>query len=134
MTFRHLKFSMSESKFLALFLRPPLVLVLLVSEVLLKLKSSWSPPSRPSQQVSHGVYLLALSNDSLLLRPLHCSALIQAFIISSKQILLGYASSGLQYKVHNLAQHTRSFLIHSHPALAPSPPAPFTQSPFTAPC
>lgn len=116
---RHLPFSMSKNKFLIFFLRPPPALILLGSDILPKPESSWSPSSPPSKQVSHTVSTCPIK------------WLLQTFIISPKQILLRSASSGLQYKVHNLTWHMWSFLIHSQPLLAPSSPPMFRLSPFT---
>lgn len=103
-----------QEQILYVLLRPPPVLNLWGSDVLPQLESCRSPSLPPTQQVSHTVsYILLCQMTSLLLPPLQCSTLIQAFLISPKQILLRTAICGLQYEVHNLAWHTWSLFIFS---------------------
>lgn len=103
------------------------VLILLVSAVLPKFESFCSPFSRALQQVSHCVLLTPCSS----VHPAPCVNPSLHHLSPTNPTWRCLLWSTVNS--HNLA-YTQSFLSHSHPDLAPSPPAAFTQSPFTDPC
>ena len=129
MTFRHLKIQIQPVQTSAPDLLPQTssVLILLVSAVLPKFESFCSPFSPALQQVSHCVLLTPCS-------PVHPAPCVSPRLhhLSPTNPTRRCLPWSAVYS-HTLA-HTQSFLSHSHPGLAPSPPAAFTQSPFTDPC